>query len=102
MKIRYTLWLKSTTYALCCFLYLRSIAQGKGIDVFNSTQQYSTPKIDIQKINFKPLVINLTDTFLSRPSGALLLRNEHAGIRKKIGRAELFIGGAELLGATVL
>jgi hypothetical protein len=31
-----------------------------------------------------------------------LLRNELAGIWKKIGRAELFIGGAELLGATVL
>jgi hypothetical protein len=31
-----------------------------------------------------------------------LLRNEQAGIWKKIGRAELFIGGAELLGATVL
>ena len=31
-----------------------------------------------------------------------MLRNEHAGIWKKIGRAELFIGGAELLGITVL
>jgi hypothetical protein len=31
-----------------------------------------------------------------------VLRNENAGIWKIIGRAELFIGGAELLGATVL
>ena len=46
--------------------------------------------------------INFRDSFLSKPSTVPFLRNEHAGIWKKIGRAELFIGGVELLGMTVL
>lgn len=46
--------------------------------------------------------INLHDSFLSKPSTVPFLRNEHAGIWKKIGRAEIFIGGVELLGMAVL
>src|SRR4030095_12527708 len=46
--------------------------------------------------------INFHDSFLSKASTIPFLRNEHAGIWKKIGRAELFIGGVELLGMTVL
>lgn len=46
--------------------------------------------------------INFPDSFLSKQSTIPLLRNEHAGIWKKIGRAELFIGGVELVGMTVL
>jgi hypothetical protein len=46
--------------------------------------------------------MNFSDTFLSKRADVPFLRNENAGIWKKIGRAELFIGGAELLGATVL
>ena len=46
--------------------------------------------------------INFHDSFLSKPATIPPLRNEHAGIWKKVGRAELFIGGVELLGMTVL
>jgi hypothetical protein len=46
--------------------------------------------------------INFHDSFLSKAATIPFLRNEHAGIWKKIGRAELFIGGVELLGMTVL
>jgi hypothetical protein len=67
-----------------------SFAQDEGLDVSYIGQQPSTSKI------------NFPDTSLSKQSNAPLLRNENAGIWKKIGRAELFIGGAELLGATVL
>lgn len=52
--------------------------------------------------NFKISVINLHDSLLSKPSKTPLLRNEHARVWKKIGRAELFIGGVELLGMSVL
>jgi len=50
------------------------------------------------RINF----LNLNDSFVSKQSTIPYLRNEHAGIWKKIGRAELFIGGIELVGMTVL
>jgi len=76
-------WVKFTSFFLSCFLYVMSFAQDEG-------QQSSTSKI------------NFPDTFLLKQSNVPLLRNENAGIWKKIGRAELFIGGAELLGATVL
>ena len=52
--------------------------------------------------NFKISVINLQDSLLSKPSKTPLLRNEHSGVWKKIGRAELLIGGVELLGMSVL
>jgi len=102
--------------ALSCFLNVISFAQDKGLDIFYSEQQSATPQINIQKVdlktkagnfpafdrNLKIPVINLPDTFLPKKSIVPLLRNEHAGIWKKIGRAELFIGGAELFGITVL
>jgi Domain of unknown function (DUF3943) len=109
-------WLKFTAFGLSCFLNVISFAQGKGLDVSYHEQQPSTSKINFQKIDLKtkavifpafdrdlktPL-IDLPDTFLSKRSNLPLLRNEHAGIWKKIGRAEIFIGGAELLGITVL
>jgi len=100
---------------LLCFLNVVSFAQDKGLDVSYPDQQSATPKINFQKIdlkakagilpanrNFKISLINLPDTFLPKQSDLPLLRNEHAGIWKKIGRAELFIGGAELFGITVL
>ena len=54
------------------------------------------------KQSFKIPVINLNDSFVSKQSTIPYLRNEHAGIWKKVGRAELFIGGVELLGMAVL
>jgi Domain of unknown function (DUF3943) len=115
-KIIYRSGLKFTAIVLSCFLNVISSAQDKGLDIFYPCQQPSTSKIDFQKINLKTKAgifpaynrnlktpaINLPDTFLSKRSDAPLFRNENAGIWKKIGRAELFIGGAELLGATVL
>ena len=103
-------------FVLSCFLNVISFAQDKGLDISYSEQQPSTFKINSQQIdlktkvgifpafdwNLKTPVINLPDTFLSKRSDVPLLRNENARIWKKIGRAELFIGGAELFGAIVL
>jgi hypothetical protein len=58
--------------------------------------------ISVNNRNFKTPVINYHDSFLSTAQNVPLLRNEHAGVWKKIGRAELFIGGVELLGMAVL
>jgi len=58
--------------------------------------------IPANKHNFKIPVIDLPDSFVSRQSTIPYLRNEHKGIWKKVGRAELFIGGVELLGMAVL
>jgi len=103
-------------FVLYCFLNVRSFAQDKGFDVPYPGRQPSPPIINFQKIDFKTEagifhsfdrnlkipVLGLPDSFLLKQSNVPLLRNENAGIWKKIGRAELFIGGAELLGATVL
>ena len=89
-KIINITWLKFTSFALSCFLNVMSFAQNEGFDVCYTGQQPSTSKI------------NFPSTFLSKHSNVPLLRNEHDGIWKKIGRAELFIGGAELFGVTVL
>src|SRR5688572_7088873 len=83
-------WLEFTLFVLSCFLNVMSFAQNGGLDVCYTGQQPSTSRI------------NFPDSFLSKQSNVPLLRNELAGIWKKIGRAELFIGGAELLGATIL
>jgi len=78
-------------------------------------RKLSTYKIDLQnneiktdagipiadKGNFKFHIINYYDS-VSKKSNVPLLRNEHAGIWKKVGRAELFIGGIEVFGMTVL
>ena len=91
------------------------MAQDKGPDVSYPGVQPSTSKINFQKIDFKIKagipsaynrnlripIIDFPDTFLKQ-SNLPLLRNEQAGIWTKIGRAELFIGGLELLGITVL
>src|SRR4030095_2925249 len=58
--------------------------------------------ITVNKHNFKSPVINLHDSFVSKQSTIPYLRNEHAGIWKKVGRAELFIGGIEVIGMSVL
>jgi hypothetical protein len=104
-------WVKITAFALSCFLNAISFAQDKALDVSQVGQQPSISKI-ASKTNagifpsldrdLKTPVINLTDTFLPGRSDLPLLRNQQAGIWKKIGRAELFIGGAELFGITVL
>jgi Domain of unknown function (DUF3943) len=79
-------------------------------------EQLSTFKINFQNIdfntgsviipanksNFKITAINLHDSSISKQPTVPYLRNEHAGIWKKIGRAELFIGGVEVVGMTVL
>jgi len=115
-KIIRRLRLESTAFVLSCFLNVISFAQDKGLDVSYPTRQLSTSNINFQKLEFKTKagifpaynwnlktpVIYLPDTSLSKQSNVSLLRNEHAGIWKKIGRAELFIGGAELFGITVL
>jgi hypothetical protein len=112
---RIRVWAKLATFVLPFFLNIVSFAQDKELDVYPG-QQASTFGVNFQKIEFKakaeifpasiqnlktPATI-LPDIFLSRQSNVPLLRNEQAGIWKKVGRAELFIGGAELLGATVL
>ena len=93
-----------------------TFAQNKGPEVLYLIQQTPTSKIGFQRIDIKPqggifpaynrnlktASINLPDTFPLKQSNDPLLRNEHAGIWKKVGRAELFIGGAELLGITAL
>jgi uncharacterized protein DUF3943 len=111
--------LKFKAFILSCFLNIMSaisFAQDKGLDVSYLDQQSPTSKMNFQKIDFKTRagsfpaynlylktpVIYLPGTSLLTQSNVPLLRNEQAGIRKKIGRAELFIGGAELVGATVL
>jgi Domain of unknown function (DUF3943) len=108
--------LKFTAFVLSCFLNVISIAQEKGLDMSYLGQQPSTFKINFQKIDFKTNAgffpaynqnlntpaIYLPGTSLSKQTNVPLLRNEHAEIWKKIGRAELFIGGAELFGITVL
>ena len=102
---------KLTAFALSTFLNIILHAQEKEVDGSYSGQQFSIPKTDPQKTdiktkagsfqNLKTYLINLPDT-LPKQSNTPLLRNQNAGIWKKIGRAELFIGGAELFGVTVL
>ena len=103
-------WLKFTAFVIYCFLHVISFAQDKGLDVSQFGQQPSTVKIDIKTKagifpaydrNLNTSLINLPDT-LPTQSNVALLRNENAGIWKKVGRAELLIGGAELFGITVL
>lgn len=52
--------------------------------------------------NTRTQVINKPEFHFSKASTTPLLRNEDKGVWKKIGRAELFIGGVELLGMAVL
>src|SRR4030095_6374309 len=87
-------------------------SRSSGFQLYQRQQQSSTAKTNFQNIdikteagiilvnnrNLKTSVTNPDDSFLSKQSTIPLLRNEHAGIWKKIGRAELFIGGVELLG----
>jgi hypothetical protein len=109
-------WLKFAVFILSWFLNIISFAQDKRLDISFQVQQPSTFKINFQNTDFKTntrffpaynqnlkaLSINLSDTFLPKQSDLPLLRNEQVGIWKKVGRAELFIGGAELFGITVL
>src|SRR6187401_401026 len=109
-------WLKLTAFVLCCFLNVSSNAQDNGLDVVYSGQSTSGSEINFQKTgiktnqgifrsyhpNLKILLPDLRDTFLPNQSHLPLLRNENAGMQKKIGRAELLIGGAELVGITAL
>jgi len=104
-------WVKLTAFALSTFLNIILHAQEKEVDDSYSGQQLSISKTEPQKIDIKTkagyfpdlktYLINLPDT-LPKQSNTPLLRNQNAGIWKKIGRAELFIGGAELFGITVL
>ena len=71
----------------------------------NSQYKYARAEAGVAYANNRNLrlpVINLHDSNLSKSSNTPLLRNAHAGVWKKIGRAELFIGGVELLGMGVL
>jgi hypothetical protein len=109
------LWLKLTVLTLFCFSNRISSAQDRGPDVPYPVELPSISKVDFQKIDLKtktgifPVVdrnsktslVHLPDTLPKQPN-IPLLRNEQAGIWKKVGRAELFIGGAELVGITVL
>jgi hypothetical protein len=109
-------WLKFTAFVLSCVLNVVSFAQDNGLEVSFTGQQPSTYRINFQKVDFKTKagkklafdrnlktsVIDLPDTFLPKQPDFPLLRNEQAGIWKKVGRAELLIGGTELVGITVL
>ena len=69
---------------------------------FQSTDIRPGTRISIaDKSSFNFYVITNPDS-ASKKANSPLLRNEHAGIWKKIGRAELFIGGIELFGMAVL
>jgi hypothetical protein len=108
--------LKLTAFGLSFFLKIISFAQDKIAGMSYQGPQPSASKINFQKIDLNTSAaifpvydrsltipaINLPDTFRSGQSSFPLLRNDNAGIWKKIGRAELFIGGAELFGITVL
>lgn len=54
-----------------------------------------------EKSSFNFYVITYRDS-ASQKANIPLLRNEHAGIWKKVGRAELLIGGIEVFGMAVL
>ena len=108
-------WLKLTAFVLSSSLNVISVAQDNGLDISYFRQEHSISKISLQKIdlkietgilpaydrNLKTSLISLSDTLPKQPT-VPSLRNENTGIWKKIGRAELFIGGAELFGITVL
>ena len=113
-KIANRSWLKLTAFVLSSSLNVISVAQDNGLDISYFRQEHSISKISLQKIDLKietgilpaydrnlKISLNLSDTLPKQPT-VPLLRNESAGIWKKIGRAELFIGGAELFGITVL
>ncbi|HEX6846266.1 MAG TPA: DUF3943 domain-containing protein, partial [Chitinophagaceae bacterium] len=53
------------------------------------------------KNSFNFYVVSYRDS-ASRKASVPILRNEHAGIWKKVGRAELFIGGVEVIGMVAL
>jgi len=109
-------WLKFTALVLSSVLNVVSFAQDNGLEVSFTGQQPSPYGINFQKVDFKTKAgknlafdrnlktseMDLHDTFLPKQSNVPLLRNENAGIWKKVGRAELFIGGAELFGITIL
>jgi len=109
-------WVIFTAFVLSCFLTVISSAQDNGLDGSYTGKQPTMSIINFQKTNFKikeevlpaydrnlkTASLNLPQTFLQKQSDVPLLRNENSGIWTKIGRAELFIGGAELLGATAL
>jgi len=92
------------------------LSKPPGFQLYQWQQASSTSRINFQNIgvktgagiipankhSFKIPVINLHDSFVSKQSTIPYLRNEHAGIWKKVGRAELFIGGVELIGMTAL
>lgn len=108
-------WVKIAAVVLSFAFNVVSLAQDEGLDKSYALQQPSTI-VNLQKIHIETKTgilpasnrelitpaTNLPDTFLQKRANVPLLRNENAGIWKKIGRAELFIGGAELFGITVL
>ena len=107
-------WLIFTVTILCSSLTLVSFAQDAQFDV--SAPRQSLSKINFHNTDFKkgtrifpvysPDVRTPTTdppaSILSNRSNVPPLRNENAAIWKKIGRAELFIGGVEMVGITVL
>lgn len=101
---------KGFTAFVLLFLNTRSLAQNNELNLFYSSQQQLKSKIKFQiiGINSEPSFttthnwnLKISDTLPKQPS-ITLLRNENVGIWKKVGRAELFIGGAELFGMSVL
>ena len=113
-KIANGSWLKLTAFVLSFSINVMSLAEDNGLNTSSFRQQHSISRIEFQKIDIKTetgilpaygrnlkISLNLSDTLPKQPT-VPLLRNESAGIWKKIGRAELFIGGAELFGITVL
>ena len=113
-KIISSLWVKFTVVALSCSFTLISFAQDKQLDLSYPAQP-SASKINFQSYlkpgaepvpffsrNLRAPSIDLHDSILSKRSNVPPLRNENARLIKKIGRAELFIGGVELVGITVL
>lgn len=98
-------WIKFTSIVLFFSLNITSQAQNGSLNAFYSRQQNSVSRINFKRelvilpvYNWDPKIFDTLPTQSNIP----LLRNQKAGIWKKVGRAELFIGGAELFGMAVL
>lgn len=90
--IIYRPWLKFIVFILACSLTELSFAQETQFDLSDATQQSSNKNLQKKE---RPRNI------LGR-SNIPPLRNENAGIWKKVGRGELLIGGVEVIGITTL
>ena len=82
-------------------LYQRQQASTFKIYLLNNEIKTKTGSFLANKSDFRFFAGSYHDS-VAKKSNAPLLRNEHAGIWKKVGRAELYIGGVEVIGMVTL